>query len=161
MFATVGFAWNGLARGRGTLALGAGYRSVEVDGIEYEPWLLVGELSFPLSPRVTFSSEAWTGKGFASEFLRYGLDYNTATGSEIAGAGGFASLGLKATEKTTLNFGYGMDDPKDEDLIGYGMDYAERGLDVRPTHDGQRTERRQIEFFSVNAAHISIRLNEK
>jgi hypothetical protein len=111
-------AWNGLARGRGTLAIGAGYRSVEVDGVEYAPWLVVGELKVPLGQRLTLASEVWTGKGFAREFVRYGLDYNTTTGTEIESMGGFGSLGIKATEKTSFNFGYGMDNPKDEDLTG-------------------------------------------
>lgn len=111
-------AWSGLANGKGLLAIGAGYRSVEVSGVDYTPWLVAGELKLPLGSKATFKTEAWTGQGVGREFVRYGLDYNTATGSEIAGVGGFASIGVAATPKTSFNFGYGIDDPDDADLEG-------------------------------------------
>ncbi len=121
-------AWNGLANGKGTVAFNAGYRSVNVGGADYKPWIMVAELKLPLGPKVTLKSEAWTGVGVGREFVRYGLDYNTATEDGISSQGGFASLGIVANPKTSFAFGYGIDDPKDEDLEGSAAPFASNAV---------------------------------
>ena len=119
--------------GEGSLvALGGGVRSVTLnDGAtpdienEYSPYLVAFELKVPLGKKFILNGEVYTGQGIGREFVHYSFDYNPAHpdgSTEITSTGGFASLKFLASAKIELNGGYGMDDPKDEDLVGIDAD---------------------------------------
>jgi hypothetical protein len=107
--------------GEGSLvAVGGAFRSVTVDSMDYSPYLAALEVKVPFGDSgVALTGEAYLGKGFGREFIHYGFDYNPVHpdgATEIESKGGFASLLVPASDKVDLNFGYGFDDPKDEDL---------------------------------------------
>lgn len=107
--------------GAGSLvAIGGGFRSVEVGAVDYSPYLAALELKLPLG-KVTLTGEAYVGQGVGREFVHYGFDYgpdHPDGAREIGSQGGFLSLAYAATPKIELNTGYGLDDPSDEDLTG-------------------------------------------
>lgn len=116
-------AWNGLADKKGVLAIDAGYRQNTITptagasaGVANEATshMLAIEGKLPIGDHLTLTAEAWTGAGLGAEFLRSGLDYD-ATGTEMQGAGGFVSAEWKIDPKWSVNFGYGLDDPADDD----------------------------------------------
>ncbi len=127
-------AWSGLQGGRGLLAIGYAARAVTLqyeirddegtligrDESEYAPWLLVGEYRVALGQRSHLSGEAWVGQAFGREFMRYDLDYNPSVRREIQAWGGFAGLAFDVAPRLQLNIGYGIDDPRDSDLTGWG-----------------------------------------
>ncbi len=119
-------AYGGFLNGKGMLAVGGGFRSVEVaDSISLSPYLAVVEFNLPFTDQVSLNGEVYTGAGFGEEFLHYGFEYNLMhpddaadEGREIAAMGGFASLAFKASPKVTINVGAGMDDPDEDDMEG-------------------------------------------
>ncbi|MFN2370546.1 MAG: hypothetical protein ABR506_05245 [Candidatus Krumholzibacteriia bacterium] len=119
-------AFPGLLGAGSVLALGGGFRSVEVDSVDYSPYLVAVELKVPLGSRFNLTGEAYLGKGVGREFVHYGFDYNPdhpAGARAIESQGGFLSLMFAASPKVELNAGYGMDDPKDEDLTAADAPY--------------------------------------
>jgi hypothetical protein len=68
-----------------------------------------------LGSKLFLRGEAFTGRNLATYLggIAQGLNAN---GREIGTRGGWAQLGVKLAEKHTLNVGYGVDDPKNEDL---------------------------------------------
>ena len=89
------------------------------DTSDYSSSLIALELKFPLGEKFVLNGEFYSGQGIGREYVHYGLDYNPANtggGKEISSIGGFASLKFAASEKIEFNGGYGMDDPKDEDM---------------------------------------------
>jgi len=103
------------SEGGNLVAFGLASRSVEVDDNDYDPFLGVLELKFRVGAAATIVSELWTGAGVGREFIRYGLDYNQAAGTEIDGQGGFVSLAVDTGNGGTFDLGLGLDDPEDED----------------------------------------------
>jgi len=123
-------SYGGFLDGKGLVAVGAGFRSVEVDSIDYAPFLAAAEFVLPFTEKVTLKGEVYTGKGVGEEFLHYGFEYNPShpdddadEGREIATMGGFASLSFKATPKVSINVGGGMDDPDEDDAQGMAIPY--------------------------------------
>ena len=110
------------------LALGGGVRSASdvaltsvagTDTSDYSSSLVALELKVPLGKKFVLNGEIYTGKGIGREFIHYGFDYNpsfTGGGKVVESTGGFVSLKFAASPKVALNAGYGMDDPKDEDM---------------------------------------------
>jgi len=96
------------------IAVGFGYRSVEVDAVDYAPYLAAAEFRLPVGERLVLNGEAYTGKGMAREFVHYGFDYNGV--DEIESMGGFVNLAAKVNCRAQVNFGFGFDDPEDADL---------------------------------------------
>jgi hypothetical protein len=118
-------AYSNFINGKGLLAVGAGFRSVEVDSIDYSPFLVAGEFVLPFSAKLTLQGEVYTGAGVGEEFLHYGFEYNpnhpddaAGKGRTIATTGGFANLTFQAAPKVALNVGAGMDDPDETDAEG-------------------------------------------
>jgi hypothetical protein len=69
---------------------------------------------------IVVNGEAYTGQGIGRSFVHYGLDYNPdhAGGArDIASVGGFVSVKVPVVEKVDVNFGYGVDNPEDEDIV--------------------------------------------
>ena len=85
----------------------------------------------PLGEKFVRNGEAYAGKGLGRAWVPYGFDYipwfkdsgGNLKGREISSTGGFGSLMFAASEKVAFNGGYGMDDPKDEDLADAGAPY--------------------------------------
>jgi hypothetical protein len=110
------------------LAIGGGVRSASdvvfesvagPDTSDYSSSLIAFEFKFPLGGKFVLNGEVFSGQGIGREYVHYGLDYNPSNpggGKEISTVGGFASLKFAASEKIEFNGGYGMDDPKDEDM---------------------------------------------
>ncbi len=120
------------------VAIGGGFRSASdvaltssaatgavADTSDFSSHLVAFELKVPLGKKFLLNGEVYTGQGIGREYVHYGLDYNPAYpggGKEISSVGGFASLKFTASPKVSFNAGYGVDDPKDEDLGFDGMD---------------------------------------
>lgn len=102
------------------LALGAGYRSVDVDNNEYTPYLAALEFYLPFGDSgVVVNGEAYVGKGIGREFVHYGFDYNPDHpdgAREIESKGGFINLASMISDRIQINLGYGFDDPADCDM---------------------------------------------
>ena len=110
------------------LAIGGGVRSASdmtlssvagPDTSDYSSNLIAFEFKFPLGEKFVLNGEVFSGQGIGREYVHYGLDYNASNpggGAEISTVGGFASLKFAASEKIEFNAGFGMDDPKDEDM---------------------------------------------
>ncbi|NTV67600.1 MAG: hypothetical protein HGB06_07975 [Chlorobaculum sp.] len=79
-----------------------------------DSWSCVLELSLPLSSKLLFASELFTGENLDDYWGGIGQGRNGATA--IRTHGGWAALRFAATPETTLSLGAGMDDPNDDDL---------------------------------------------
>jgi len=115
------------------VALGGGYRTESVAKSTWtaadhriERYLLAAELKLVRGPW-EFKAEPWIGQGIGDEFWRYDLGVNyhngsgdTANPEAVWAWGGFADLTYKVTPKLSFTVGYGVDDPKDEDVVGIG-----------------------------------------
>lgn len=104
------------------LALGGGYRSVDIDSSSYAPWLVALEFRQPVGELpLLLNGEVYAADGIGNEFVHNGLDYNPAHAdgaTAIGTVGGFVNLEWKTGEKTRIHLGYGFDDPEDGDLEG-------------------------------------------
>ncbi len=111
------------------VALGGGYRTEDYSkspattaGTDLTRWLVVAELKMVQGP-LMFQVEPWVGQGLDNEWLRYGLGVNPHTGTSrdpeaINAWGGFMDLTYALNEKTSFTVGYGIDNPKDDDVRG-------------------------------------------
>jgi hypothetical protein len=111
------------------VALGGGYRTGEyIYTPEDEPtvhtskdidrWLAALELKLNLGP-VLLKAEGFWGKALGKDFLRYDMDVNDSDPNnpkEIEAIGGFISLTANATDDLTVSAGYGIDDPRNDDM---------------------------------------------
>src|SRR5690606_11869950 len=83
-----------------------GYRS-EAYGVD---------LSLPLGPYFTLTSELWRGQNL--DDVRGGIwQPGVLAGREIGGEGGWVELGWKISRRFSLHGGYMIDDPDDGDLV--------------------------------------------
>lgn len=124
-------AYTGGLLGKGhSVALGGGYRSESIEktgGANHriERYLLAAELKLERGPW-SLRAEPWIGQGIGDEFLRYDLSVNshssgTADPEAIWAIGGFVDLTYAVNPKLSFTVGYGVDDPKDEDLTGISL----------------------------------------
>ena len=113
------------------LALSGAWRTNDLAGNWLTAWMTAIEWKIPFSKSVILNGEVWGGQGLGNDFLRVGLDYNGTTGEEIGSWGGFANLEIKATDKFSINMGYGVDDPDDDDITGGVTPYL-AGAALRP-----------------------------
>ncbi len=119
--------------GEGSLiALGGGFRSesdltftregaapITSSTADYSSYLVALELKFPFAKGWEIKGEVYTGEGVGPGFVHYGFDYNPwhpDGARSIQSQGGFVSLKIPAGEKIHFNAGFGLDDPRDEDL---------------------------------------------
>lgn len=113
--------------GAGSLVVfGGGFRSAEVDSVDYAAYLAALELKLPLGNKVTLTGEDYLGEGVGREFVHYGFDCNPDHpdgAREIRSQCGFLSLMYAAPPKIELSAGYGLDDPRDEDLADSAAPY--------------------------------------
>jgi len=101
--------------------------TMAVDHNDYTPYLAALEFVVPFGDSgIVLNGEAYYGAGVGREFVHYGFDYNPAHpdgATEIKSQGGFASLKIPASPKIDLNFGFGMDDPDDDDMVAASVPY--------------------------------------
>ncbi len=102
------------------LAIGGGFRSVTVDDNKYSPYLAALEFKVPFgSGGLGINGEVYYGAAVGREFVHYGFDYNPTNPNgptEVKSMGGFLSLKAPVSNKVTLNFGVGIDNPDEDDL---------------------------------------------
>ncbi|MBN1929502.1 MAG: hypothetical protein JW764_08170 [Chlorobiaceae bacterium] len=79
-----------------------------------DSWSCVLELSLPLSDRLLFAGELFTGENLDDYWGGIGQGRNGVTA--IRSHGGWAALRYAASPETTLSLGAGLDDPNDKDL---------------------------------------------
>ena len=79
--------------------------------------LAVLELKLNLGP-VLLKAEGFWGKALDEDFLRYDMGINNSdlNNPEIEAMGGFISLTANAADNLTISAGYGIDDPKNDDM---------------------------------------------
>jgi hypothetical protein len=82
-------------------------------GENYESWALCAHFMTSWAGGAGFAGEVFTGSNLGSYF---GSILNTNRIDGLATTGGWASAWVKLNRKTTLTGGFGVDDPKDEDL---------------------------------------------
>lgn len=156
-------AYNEGLLGKGnSVALGGGYRTESVyktttsaEGHRIERYLLAAELKLAHGP-FTLRAEPWIGQGIGDEFLRYDMSVNyhngtgdTANPEAIWAIGGFVDLTYKVNPKLSFTVGYGVDDPKDEDLGGITFtNYDSLSDTVKAQRDRQFTMNSQL-FFNT------------
>jgi hypothetical protein len=80
-----------------------------------DSWSCVLELSLPLSDRLLFASELFTGENLDDYWGGIGQGRNGVTA--IRSRGGWAALRYAASPETMLSIGAGMDDPNDDDVL--------------------------------------------
>jgi len=102
------------------VALGGGYQSNEYGqtGKDIDRSLAALELKLNLGP-VLLKAEGFWGDALDKDFLRYEMGVNDSDPNnpkEIESIGGFISLTANATDDITVSAGYGIDDPKNDDM---------------------------------------------
>ncbi len=97
-------------------ALGGAVRDGEVNNNDVTPYLAALELKIPFSI-VELTGEAYMGQGLGIEYYRHsgGGVFNT-NGHAILTRGGFLQTSIKPIKNLQLNVGYGLDNPKNEDV---------------------------------------------
>jgi hypothetical protein len=84
-----------------------------------DSWSCVLELSLPLSDKLLFASELFTGANLDDYWggIGQGVNHDNVNNIKaIRSHGGWAALRYSASPETTLSIGAGMDKPKDSDL---------------------------------------------
>ena len=107
------------------VALGGGYRTGEYisdagvhTGKDIDRSLVALELKLNLGP-VLLKAEGFWGEALGKDFLRYDMDVNDSDPNnpkEIEAIGGFISLTANATDDLSVSAGYGIDDPRNDDM---------------------------------------------
>ncbi|MEA2084184.1 MAG: hypothetical protein U9O82_08095 [Thermodesulfobacteriota bacterium] len=105
------------------VALGGGYRTGEYvhtvhTGKDIDRSLIALELKLNLGPAL-LKAEGFWGEALSKNFLRYDMGINDSDPNnpkEIEAMGGFVSLTANTTDDLTVSGGYGIDDPKNDDM---------------------------------------------
>jgi len=145
------FYTNGILGKGGLLALGGGFQNTEVKNAngrrnDVDRWLLALELKLKFG-KFTFKAEPWIGEGLDKEWLRYDMGINPYDNrfadknrrpDTIRSRGGFASLSYAMSPKLNFSLGYGMDDPRVEDMKG-----------MKGTLDDRQFTKNELYFFNT------------
>jgi len=102
------------------VALGGGYQSNEYGqtGKDIDRSLVALEFKLNLGP-VLLKAEGFWGEALDKDFLRYDMGVNNSdpkNPKEIEAIGGFISLTANVADDLTISAGYGIDDPKNDDM---------------------------------------------
>ena len=81
-----------------------------------DSWSCNMELFMPLSKKLTFAGECFTGSNLDDYWGGIGQGVNTTTLSDIRSKGGWAALRYTLSPSATLSIGAGVDNPNDHDL---------------------------------------------
>jgi uncharacterized coiled-coil protein SlyX len=98
-----------------SVAVQGAFRNGEVEGESVTPSLVSAEFVLPWQT-VSLKGEVYYGKGLGAEYLHRGGAFNL-NGEPIQTSGGFIQFGIRAAKPVRLNFGYGLDNPRDTDLV--------------------------------------------
>jgi len=109
----------------------AGHEVLDTDtvqDVEFDSELLMGSVYLPLaefgedkSSKVALQGAVWQGKNLDAYEAGLGLGINMAMGTEIEAEGGWGQL-VYDCGALSLVLGYGVDDPKDDDLNSFAAD---------------------------------------
>jgi len=75
------------------------------------------DLTVPIGAKLNLKAEAFMGQALAGYFGGIGQSYSDSLQAEIRSQGGWAALAVGPFDKWAFNFGGGMDDPNDDDLV--------------------------------------------
>jgi hypothetical protein len=113
--AKVGYSGKLLDPGKNAyVALGGAVRNGEAADNDVTPYVAALELKLPLF-YVDLTAEGFVGRGLGKEYYHTGGSFNAA-GESILTKGGFVQLNAKPMKDVQVNLGYGMEDPKDEEV---------------------------------------------
>lgn len=98
-----------------SFAINGAVRNGEVEGEGVTPSLVSAEFVLPWQA-VSLKGEVYYGKGLGAEYFHRGGAFNL-NGDPIQTSGGFIQLGIRAAKPVRLNIGYGLDNPRDADLV--------------------------------------------
>lgn len=82
----------------------------------YESWAVSGAFTLPLTDKIIWKTSMFMGSNLDSFWGGIGQGINTTLGREIDGVGGWSQLQFNPTDKVSINIGYSVDDPDDDDL---------------------------------------------
>ncbi len=81
-----------------------------------DSWSCNMELSMPLSEKLTFAGEFFTGSNLDDYWGGIGQGVNTVTLNNIRSKGGWTAIRYNVSPSTSLSIGAGIDNPNDNDL---------------------------------------------
>lgn len=87
---------------------------------ELDSWSANLDALVPLGNKAALKAEAFVGRNLDDYFGGAGQGINLALERGVRAAGGWAALELEPTAKTSFAFGFGIDDPDDDDLAPGG-----------------------------------------
>ena len=109
-----------LTERQSTFALSGVYGHEKVNGAgsstTYDSWLIHGAVQLPLSQRFTLQGITWKGANLDNYLTGMGQGVNVVKGTEVAVYGAWGQLVYNLSKRTRTSIGYGIEDPKDEDL---------------------------------------------
>lgn len=82
----------------------------------YEAWAVTAAMTIPITDFITWRASAYCGSNLDSYWGNIGQGINLDQHTEIDGRGGWTQLQFKASDAVTMNFGYSIDDPENDDL---------------------------------------------
>ncbi len=92
----------------------------DVDAKDYNSWSLIGSVFLPIVESVSLQGSIWTGEDLTTYYGGIGQGINPLLQKSIRATGGWAQIMTDLTDKLNFNVGYGLDNPKDDDLnAGY------------------------------------------
>ncbi|MBN2068964.1 MAG: carbohydrate porin [Opitutales bacterium] len=86
------------------------------DSRDFDSHLLVAGLHIPFAEQFALQANLWTGENLDGFLGGVGQGINTTLDTSVAAKGGWVQAVFYPTDRWNLNLGYGIDDPKDEDL---------------------------------------------
>jgi hypothetical protein len=78
------------------------------------------DLTLPITERVELATEWWWGYNVGDLRGGIGLGVDVPKGDEVEATGGWLSMKIKTTERSSVAFGYGFDNPVDGDVPAGG-----------------------------------------
>lgn len=107
--------------GTAKFALGGHYGREEIEPVlgeeDFVTSLLIFSFDWPLTSRLGISGSLWTGENLSSFQGGIGQGISLARRTEVATSGGWLQAAWKLNTDMIFNLGYGLDDPKDSDLV--------------------------------------------
>jgi len=83
---------------------------------DYDSWSAIGSLALPFTSMVMLQGSIWYGENLDNYFGGIGQGINKVKQTAIAAEGGWVQLVLDPCSTINLNLGYGLDNPRSEDL---------------------------------------------
>ena len=87
---------------------------------DYTSHVYALDLVLPITDRVEFATEWWWGYNASDLQGGIGQGIDTFKGDEVESAGGWLSMKVRTTERSSISFGYSFDNPVDGDIAAGG-----------------------------------------